>query len=65
MKKLIFILLLSIICSTVSAKPHPWKQRHQNRIFQMHLQHSHSEGLAMNQSFAPKSQAILPKFRNR
>lgn len=63
MKTLFLILALTFIFDiTVTAKPHPKKQRHQNLIFQNHLQSVKSNSFEMNQSFKPKGQYIFFKL---
>jgi len=62
MKKLVLILVLLFAYNLIQAKPHPKQQRHQNKIFQRHLQSQKSNSFEMNQSFKPKGQYIFFKL---
>ena len=62
MKTIILLIALLFAYQIVEARPHPKKQRHQNKIFQRHLQSRKDNSFVMNQSFKPRGQFFLPKI---
>lgn len=62
MKTLILFLVFTFAYQIADAKPHPKRQKHQNKIFQRHLQSRKDNSFVMNQSFKPRGQFFLPKI---
>lgn len=57
----LIIMIVGMMSINAQSKSSHKKLRHQNRIFQRHLQCSERSTIAMNQSFKPRGQSMFPK----